>query len=59
MLHNKRRKSKGESGLISKIYMQEMMQVKAANEQINAAPHSRSSAFICGKNSALSPLSFE
>ncbi len=25
MLHNKRRKSKGESVLISKIYMQEMM----------------------------------
>jgi hypothetical protein len=27
MLHNKRRKSKGEKQFISKIYMQEMMQV--------------------------------
>ena len=57
MLHNKSRKSKGETVRISNIYMQETMQVglQAADERKIRNP--RSSALICGGFS--SRLSFE
>jgi len=48
MLHNKRRKSKGENRVLikdlSKIYMQEMMQTKAP--QMNADGHESESVSI-------------
>ena len=38
MLHNKRRKSKGEKQFISKIYMQEMMQLTELLARVARAP---------------------